>query len=115
MEITKTLYVTDRDNWRKWLEKYHNKEPEIWLVYYNKVSGKPTLPYNDAVEEALCFGWIDSTVKKIDEESYGQRFSPRNQRSNWSEANKERVIRLLKLGKMTPTGIAKLGNISRKL
>jgi|SRR3989344_9016006 len=67
MEIGKTLYLTDRKAWRKWLVKHHSNEPEIWLIYYNKASGKPSLPYNDAVEEALCFGWIDMSRKRPDE------------------------------------------------
>lgn len=66
MEITKTLYVTNRSEWRRWLSEHHATELEIWLVYYRKDSGKPRIPYNDAVEEALCFGWIDSTEKKIE-------------------------------------------------
>ena len=69
MEISKIIYVTKRKEWRAWLAKNHKKEKEIWLVYYRKASGKPRIPYNDAVEEALCYGWIDSTVKRIDEEN----------------------------------------------
>ena len=67
MEIGKTLYVKDRDKWRRWLEKNHAKASEIWLIYYRKSSGKPRVSYNDAIEEALCFGWIDSIAKPIDE------------------------------------------------
>ncbi|MEX0621492.1 MAG: YdeI/OmpD-associated family protein [Candidatus Woykebacteria bacterium] len=112
MKIGKTLYVTDRADWRGWLEKHHDKEPEIWLIYYKKGSGKSRISYNDAVEEALCFGWIDSTVKGIDEEKYAQRFSPRNPKSNWSQANKERVRRLLEQGKMTKSGLEKFTGIN---
>lgn len=107
MQITKTLYVTDRDQWRAWLETHHADEKDIWLIYYKKQSGKPRIPYNDAVEEALCFGWIDSTVKGIDENRFAQRFSPRKKGSNWSEMNKERVRRLIKEGRMTPVGLSK--------
>lgn len=107
MEITKTLYVTERDAWRSWLEKNHAGENEIWLVYYKKQSGKPRIPYNDAVEEALCFGWIDSTVKGIDEDKFAQRFSPRKKGSNWSEMNKVRMRRLIEQGRMTPAGMSK--------
>jgi uncharacterized protein YdeI (YjbR/CyaY-like superfamily) len=96
MKDFKTLYVTERNEWRKWLELNFNKEKEIWLVYPNKSSGKPRILYNDAVEEALCFGWIDSTVKKFDNESSMQRFSPRNLKSTYSQANKERLRWLLK-------------------
>jgi uncharacterized protein YdeI (YjbR/CyaY-like superfamily) len=110
LEITKTLYVTNREDWRAWLGENHASEPEIWLVYYRKGSGKPRIPYNDAVEEALCFGWIDSTNKAIDEERLAQRFSPRNPRSPFSEMNKERARRLIEQGKMTQAGLDKLGD-----
>lgn len=105
MQITKTLYVKNRQEWRKWLKKNHKKAKDIWLVYYNKASGKPRIPYNDAVEEALCFGWIDSTVKNLDKDSSLQRFSPRRKGSVLSEMNKERMRRLVKSGKMTKAGL----------
>jgi len=109
MEIGKTVYFSNRAEWRKWLSKHHESEREIWLIYYRKDSGKARIPYNDAVEEALCFGWIDSILKKVDAESFAQRFSPRNPKSRWSEMNKERVRRLVEQGKMTEAGLAKLG------
>ena len=87
----KTLYVNNRKDWRTWLENNFDKEKEVWLVFPKKASGKPRVSYNDAVEEALCFGWIDSTVKSIDEENRAQRFSPRNPKSGFSQANKERL------------------------
>jgi uncharacterized protein YdeI (YjbR/CyaY-like superfamily) len=105
MEITETLYLTDRNKWRSWLAKNHTSAKEIWLIYYNKKSGKPRIPYNDAVEEALCYGWIDSIVKKYDEERAAQRFSPRRKNSQLSEMNKERIRRLIEAGKMTPAGL----------
>ena len=95
MEKLKTLYVTDRKNWRAWLDKNFNKEKEIWLVYPKKSSGKPRILYNDAVEEALCFGWIDSIVKSLNEENSLQKFSLRNTKSSFSQANKERLKWLL--------------------
>lgn len=110
MEITKTLYVKDRRAWRSWLEKNHGREKEIWLIYYKKHTDKQRVPYEDAVEEALCFGWIDSTVKTIDKDKYAQRFSPRNPKSSWSEPNKERLRRLIKMGKMTKAGLAKIND-----
>lgn len=106
MKLGKTLYVSNRQAWRSWLARHHRTEKEIWLVYYKKHTVKPRIPYNDAVEEALSYGWIDSTVKKVDEDSFAQRFSPRKPRSPWSEMNKERVRRLTKAGKMTPAGLA---------
>jgi uncharacterized protein YdeI (YjbR/CyaY-like superfamily) len=105
MEITGTLYLKDRNAWRSWLKKNHATEKEIWLIYFKKNSGKKRIPYNDAVEEALCYGWIDSTVKLFDNESYVQRFCPRRKNSKLSEMNKERVKRLIAAGEMTKSGL----------
>ena len=111
MNVGKTLYVTDRNAWRDWLSKNYDKEPEIWLVYPKKHTGKPRIPYNDSVEEALCFGWIDSTVKRIDENFYAQRFSPRNPKSGYSQANKERLAKLVEQGKVIDSVLATLGDV----
>jgi uncharacterized protein YdeI (YjbR/CyaY-like superfamily) len=105
MEIGEKLYVTNRDDWRKWLESNYDKAPEIWMVYYNKKSGKPRIPYDEAVEEALCFGWIDSIVKKIDDDCAAQRFSPRRKKSVLSQLNKVRVRKMIEQGKMTDAGL----------
>ena len=70
MEVTETYYTKNRREWRAWLREHHDSKTEIWLVYYSKASGKPRIPYNDAVEEALCYGWIDSTLKKIDRDRF---------------------------------------------
>jgi uncharacterized protein YdeI (YjbR/CyaY-like superfamily) len=102
MKNPETLYVTDRKDWRKWLVKNFDKEKEVWLIYPKKSSGKRRIAYNDAVEEALCFGWIDSTVKSFDEESSIQRFSPRNPKSTYSQQNKERIKWLLEHGMIHP-------------
>ena len=110
MEITKTLYVTNRDDLRTWLGKHYQSESEIWLVYYRKQAGKARIPYNQAVEEALCFGWIDSIIKNIDQERYAQRFSPRKPKSDFSQTNKERLKRLIKDGKVMPEVLASLEN-----
>ncbi len=107
----KTVYVIHREEWRQWLAEHHDSEKEIWLVYYKKNSGKPRIPYNDAVEEALCFGWIDSILRGVDEERFAQRFSPRKAGSNWSAMNKERARRLIQQGKMAPPGLAKLKGV----
>lgn len=98
--------MTTRDEWRSWLKEHHTTEKEIWLVYYKKHTGKPRIPYNDAVEEALCYGWIDSTVKKLDDERFAQRFTPRQQGSTLSETNKARIRQLVKQKKMTAAGLA---------
>lgn len=105
MELGETLYVTNRKQWRAWLAKHHKSAKEIWLLYYRKDSGKPRIPYNDAVEEALCYGWIDSTYKPIDDESHAQRFSPRRKGSPLSPMNQERVRRLIAKKKMTRAGL----------
>jgi len=105
MDLGKTLYVTNRKQWRLWLAKNYNKEKEIWLIYYRKSSGKKRIPYNDAVEEALCYGWIDSIMKGVDEERFAQRFTPRRPGSILSQMNKERIHRLIKKKKMTAKGL----------
>jgi uncharacterized protein YdeI (YjbR/CyaY-like superfamily) len=109
MEIGQKLRVTTRKGWRAWLEKNHAREKEIWLVYATKKSGQARVPYSEAVEEALCFGWIDGTVKSIDEKYFAQRFSPRRSaKSQLSETNKERVRRLIRAGLMRPAGMEKI-------
>lgn len=107
----KTLYVTIRKTWRAWLSKNHDKEKEIWLVYYRKETGKPRISYDDAVLEALAFGWIDSTVKKIDGERFAQRFSPRRKTSGISQMNRERVRQLIKEKKMTKAGLSAIAHV----
>jgi uncharacterized protein YdeI (YjbR/CyaY-like superfamily) len=114
MKITKSLYVTNRKDWRKWLRENYKTEKEIWLVYYKKDTGKPRILYNDAVEEALCFGWIDSTFKTMDEKRTAQRFSPRKPKSPYSAANKERLRMLIKRGKVIKKVRETLGNISEE-
>ena len=108
MKSQQTLYITNRDDWRAWLEKHHDSIKEIWLVYYKKHTGTPRIPYDDAVEEALCFGWIDSIIKRVDDETYMQKFTPRKSRSTWSELNRKRVQKLIRQGRMTEAGLAKI-------
>ena len=104
----KTIYLPNRKSWRKWLEKNHLTEKEIWLIYYKKHTGKDRVAYDDAVEEAICFGWIDSTVRRIDNERYMQKYTVRNKKSKWSELNKNRAIKLLKEGKVQDQGLEKI-------
>jgi uncharacterized protein YdeI (YjbR/CyaY-like superfamily) len=108
IDKTNTFYAKDRKAWRKWLEKNHLTSQGIWLIYYKKDSGKSRVAYADAVEEALCFGWIDTTLNPIDESSYMQLFTPRKPKSGWSKLNKERVEKLTAQGLMTPGGIEKI-------
>jgi uncharacterized protein YdeI (YjbR/CyaY-like superfamily) len=111
MEITKTLHVTEPEEWRNWLEKHYKTENEIWLVYYKKHTGKPRIVYNDAVEQALCFGWIDSTVKKLDEDRTAQRFSPRKPKSGYSQQNIERLRHLVAQRKVIDEVVESSGDL----
>jgi uncharacterized protein YdeI (YjbR/CyaY-like superfamily) len=102
----KTLYVASRSEWRAWLEKHGQSATEIALVYYKKNSGKPRIAYEDAVGEALCYGWIDGKVRKLDEQRSLQRFTPRQPQSHWSELNIRRARKLIREGRMTAAGLA---------
>ena len=93
------------------MKAHYKTEDEIWLIYYKKGSGKPRIEYNDAVEQALCFGWIDSTVRSLDEERTVQRFSPRKPKSSYSQANLERLRRLVTQGKVMDEVVESLGDI----
>ncbi len=111
MLITKTLYVPARAAWRDWLAAHHADEPEVWLVSYRKHTGRPSVPYNDAVEEALCFGWIDGIRKGLDGDRYAQRFTPRRAGSAFSQTNQERLARLIAAGQVLPSVLAGLGDV----
>jgi uncharacterized protein YdeI (YjbR/CyaY-like superfamily) len=101
------LEVTTREAWRAWLADRHDREREIWLVFWKKHTGKPSLPYVDAVDEALCCGWIDSLVRRLDDERYAQKFTPRKAKSSWTDLNRRRFARLVEEGRMTAAGLAK--------
>ncbi len=101
---TPAINAKDRVVWRKWLVKNHLQENRVWLILYHKKSKIHSIYYDEAVEEALCFGWIDSVKYKRDEDSAYQMFTPRKLKSNWSKLNKERVEKMTKAGLMTPTG-----------
>jgi uncharacterized protein YdeI (YjbR/CyaY-like superfamily) len=102
----KKFQPKSRAAWRQWLEKHHATSPGIWLVFAKKHTGLPTLIYEDAVQEALCFGWIDSLVKSIDDRFHMQTFTPRKPKSAWSETNKARLVKLMKAGVIAPAGLA---------
>ena len=104
MEIGETLRVRSRAEWRAWLRRHHADRKEIWLIYYKKGSGGLGISYDESVEEALCFGWIDGQAKGLDAVSYASRFTPRRLGSNWSASNRERAIRLLREGRMMAAG-----------
>ena len=98
-------YARNRQEWRAWLEQHAATSPGVWLIYYKKQSGQPYVAYEEAVEEALCFGWIDSRPNAIDAARYMQLFSPRKPKSPWSKINKQRVDKLIEQGLMTPLGL----------
>ena len=100
----KTVEAKTRKEWRSWLEKNHKSETSVWLILFHKKSLTPSVEISEAMEEALCFGWIDSKAKKRDSESFYLTFSPRNPKSNWSAINKERVEKMTQLGLITESG-----------
>ena len=108
MEITKSFTPSNLADWRNWLAKNHDHEHEVWLVYFKALKGKSNIDYESSVEEALCFGWIDSIIQKIDEEKYARKFNPRHMGSIWSETNKRRVVKVIREGRMTEAGIVKV-------
>jgi uncharacterized protein YdeI (YjbR/CyaY-like superfamily) len=106
VEGAPAVFADDRDEWRSWLAENCAKHDAAWLVLYKKASDQPSVSYAEAVEEALCFGWVDSKTVRRDEQSRYQRFSPRRARSNWSQSNRDRVERLIAEGRMTEHGQA---------
>jgi len=94
--------------WRAWLDRNHAREKAIWLIYYKKASGKTSVTYKEALQEALCYGWIDSTINSLDSERFMQKWTPRNDDSIWSAANKEWVKKLVAEGRMAAPGMAKI-------
>lgn len=102
------FYAKDSAIWRRWLQKNHSTAKGVWLIYFKIGSGKTRVSYGDAVEEALCFGWVDSRTQAIDEKSYKQIFTPRKKGSGWSKINKKRVEKLIQDGLMHSSGLAKI-------
>ncbi len=109
-----TFFAAGRAAWRAWLEKHHDSKDAVWLVFLKKHVKRPCLSYDEAVEEALCFGWIDGKMRRIDGEKHRIRFTPRRPGSVWSDLNKSRVRRLLKEGRMTPAGLAMVEEARRR-
>jgi len=108
MEVGPTLYVITRREWRAWLRKNYMTEKAVWLIFYKKASGKPRLPYNDAVEEAICFGWIDGKLRRIDDKCHAIRFTPRRKGCIWSESNRKRAEKMAREHKMTKPGLERI-------
>ena len=111
--MTKDILFKNREDWRVWLADNHTNFKEVWLIYYKKHTNKQSVKQSEAVEEALCYGWIDSIVKRIDDEQFKQKFTPRRDDSIWSDLNKKRVAQLFKDEKMTKFGLKKI-NIAKK-
>ncbi|OQX77595.1 MAG: hypothetical protein B6D64_08075 [Bacteroidetes bacterium 4484_276] len=101
----KELTFETREDFRHWLDDNHQSSQGVWVVYFKKHTKTQSISYNEAVEEALCFGWIDSKVRTIDELRYKQVFTPRNPKSMWSELNKQRIAKMMGAGKMKPAGL----------
>jgi uncharacterized protein YdeI (YjbR/CyaY-like superfamily) len=108
MDIGTKLYAESTEEWRRWLDAHSATKRDIWLVFFKKGAGRQGVTYQEAVEEALCFGWIDGQLKGIDSESYALRFSPRRKRGAWSETNRNLARQLIRNGRMTPRGSAVL-------
>jgi uncharacterized protein YdeI (YjbR/CyaY-like superfamily) len=104
----KTLYCKTLQEWRSWLKLNHDRASDIWLIFYKKEAGQPSVSYSDALDEALCYGWVDSVIKKIDEEKYARKFTPRKPESKWSDINKEKAKRLIAAKRMTRWGMSKI-------
>ena len=104
--VPEVVFFDSPGKLRAWLGKHHAKVTELWIGFYRKNSGRPGITYTEALDEALCFGWIDGIRRKFDDISYTNRFTPRRLKSNWSEVNIARVKELIKLGRMKPSGLA---------
>jgi len=108
MEDIGERHFEHRKEFRQWLEEHHLLSPGIWMVFYKKHTGRPNIGRREATEEALCFGWIDSIIKKVNEEKYVVKFTPRTNYSNWSDVNKKLVLRLIRENRMTEAGLNKI-------
>ena len=108
LDFSKALHFEDRMQWRRWLEQNHDRSPGILLLHYKKDSGKKGVSHTEAVEEALCFGWIDSILKRVDDERFVLKYTPRKANSVWSKINKDKAEKLIKDGGMTPAGLMKI-------
>jgi uncharacterized protein YdeI (YjbR/CyaY-like superfamily) len=101
----KTLLVRTLDQWRDWLTDHHGSESEVWLIFHKRHTGVASIEYNDALDEALCFGWVDSLVKRLDDRRFARKFTPRRADSRWSAVNRKRYAELRAAGRLKPPGI----------
>jgi uncharacterized protein YdeI (YjbR/CyaY-like superfamily) len=110
MKEFENIYFRTREEFRNWLNKNHDKSPGIWVIFYKKHLNVDCIKYNELLEEVLCFGWIDSLIKKIDDTKYARKITPRTNTQKWSELNRKKVLELIKEDKMTPAGLNKIEN-----
>ena len=103
----KTYDARTAERWHKWLEKHHDTESEVWLIFYKLHTGVKSIAYQDALDEALCFGWVDSLVKRIDDDRFARKFTPRKADSHWSAINRKRYAELKAAGRVMPSGVAR--------
>ena len=101
----KTFLARSADDWRRWLEEHHDCESEVWLIFYKRHTGEPTVEYSDALDEALCYGWIDSLIKRIDDSRFARKFTPRKTDSRWSSINRQRYAMLKAAGRLKQPGV----------
>jgi uncharacterized protein YdeI (YjbR/CyaY-like superfamily) len=104
-----TYVATSCNEWREWLAQNHDQRTVVWVLFQKKHTGKGCMSYEESVEEALCYGWIDSLVKRIDDNTYARKFTPRTDTERWSHLNKRRIAKCIREGRMTPLGLAKVG------
>jgi uncharacterized protein YdeI (YjbR/CyaY-like superfamily) len=103
----KTFEARTPEQWRKWLAAHHDSESEVWLIFHKRHTGRPSITYQDALDEALCFGWVDSLVKRLDDSRYARKFTPRKPDSRWSTVNRKRYAELKANGRLTPAGLSR--------
>jgi uncharacterized protein YdeI (YjbR/CyaY-like superfamily) len=106
----KTFDAASVDQWREWLKRHHDAESEVWLIFHKKHTGRPSVAYKDALDEALCYGWIDSLIKRIDADRYARKFTPRKLESNWSSVNIKRYEQLKAANRLAAPGLARSPN-----
>lgn len=108
MKQLHTFRATNREDWRAWLAENHATQREVWVIFPKKHTGESCMSYDESVEEALCFGWIDSIIKRINDVTYARKFTPRTDNENWSQLNRRRAAKCIREGRMTETGLAKI-------
>jgi uncharacterized protein YdeI (YjbR/CyaY-like superfamily) len=113
MELQNTYRAQDRESWRAWLAENHTLKKAVWVLFPKKHTRETCMSYEESVEEALCFGWIDSIIKRIDDTTYARKFTPRTDNENWSELNKRRLAKCIREGRMTAAGLAKIGQSTK--